>query len=94
MDGFEWDPDKDLHNRRKHGVGFIDATQVFLDRYRVIPEDLRHSRHERRFYCFGMVAGGVMTVRFTYRGNTIRIIGAGYWRMGKRYYEQQNSLHR
>jgi hypothetical protein len=35
-----------------------------------------------------MVAGGVMTVRFTYRAG--RIFGASYWRKGKRIYEQQN----
>src|SRR5260364_32240 len=29
-----------------------------------------------------------MTFRFTYRGKTIRIIGAGYWRQGKKIYEQ------
>jgi hypothetical protein len=32
----------------------------------------------------------VMTVRFTWRGSRIRIFGAGYWRKGKRLYEQQN----
>jgi hypothetical protein len=31
-----------------------------------------------------------MTVRFTYREARIRIFGAGYWRKGKRIYEQQN----
>ena len=31
-----------------------------------------------------------MTVRFTYRGGRIRIFGTGYWRKGKRIYEQQN----
>lgn len=29
-----------------------------------------------------------MTVRFTYRNNKIRIIGAGYWRQGKKVYEE------
>jgi uncharacterized protein len=51
--------------------------------------DLAHSRGEERFYCFGMVGGGVLTVRFTYREDVIRIIGAGYWRRGKSIYEQQ-----
>lgn len=30
-------------------------------------------------------------VRFTYREDVIRIIGAGYWRRGKAIYEQQQS---
>jgi len=34
-----------------------------------------------------------MTVRFTYRHDMIRIIGAGYWRKGKAIYEQENKIH-
>ena len=56
----------------------------------VIAEDLEHSGAEPRYFCFGEVAGGVMTVRFTYRAGRIRIFGAGYWRKGTRIYEQQN----
>ena len=45
--------------------------------------------HNRR----GMVQGGVMTVRFTYRAQVIRIFGAGYWRKGKAIYERENQIH-
>lgn len=31
-------------------------------------------------------------MRFTYRNEVIRIIGAGYWRKGKRIYEQENQV--
>ena len=48
------------------------------------------SQTEERFYCFGEVDGGVLTVRFTYRASVIRIIGAGYWRKGKAIYEREN----
>ena len=58
-----------------------------------LPETSYHSKTEERFYCFGKVAGGVLTVRFTYRGDLIRIIGAGYWRKGKLVYEKENNLH-
>jgi len=34
-----------------------------------------------------------MTVRFTSRESAIRIIGAGYWRKGKRIYERENQIH-
>jgi hypothetical protein len=34
-----------------------------------------------------------VTVRFTFRGGFIRIIGAGYWRKGKAGYEAENHLH-
>ena len=84
---FEWDPAKDEANYRKHGVAFADAQRAFLDSGRVIAKDLTHGRDERRFYCFGKVADRVMTVRFTLRGEVIRIIGAGYWRQGRRIYE-------
>ena len=51
-------------------------------------EDLEHSKHEKRYYSFGKVNEKIMTVRFTYRFNNIRLIGAGYWRKGKRIYEK------
>ncbi len=77
----------------KHGVSFAFAQLAFLDEHRVILEDLDHSHEEKRYYCLGKVAGGVMTVRFTYRLNKIRIIGAGYWRKGKSIYEEENKIH-
>lgn len=87
---FEWDPLKDRHNRQKHGVSFLVAQGAFLDPHRVIAEDLDHSETEKRYFCFGRVAGGVMTVRFTFREGRIRIFGAGYWRKGKKIYDEQN----
>jgi len=87
---FEWDEAKNRANRIKHGVSFIEAQYAFRDPRRVIAEDVDHSGAEARYFCFGEVAGGVMTVRFTYRAGRIRIFGAGYWRKGKRIYEQQN----
>lgn len=39
----------------------------------------------------GLVDAEVMIVRFTYRGNIIRIIGAGYWRKGRKIYEKEKS---
>jgi uncharacterized protein len=89
---FEWDPSKDAENQRKHGVSFVDAQIAFLDPRRVIARDLSHSRSEQRFYCFGLAGDGVLTVRFTYRSGVIRIIGAGYWRRGKKLYEAQSKV--
>ena len=90
---FEWDAAKEADNRAKHGVSFAEAQYAFADPRRVIAEDVAHSAGERRYYCFGRVGGGVMTVRFTHRGGAIRIIGAGYWRKGKRIYEKANQIH-
>jgi uncharacterized DUF497 family protein len=90
---FDWDPNKDVENQEKHGVSFATAQYAFADPRRVIAEDLDHSVKEKRYYCFGMAGGGVLTVRFTFRGGTIRIFGAGYWRRGRRIYERENQIH-
>jgi uncharacterized DUF497 family protein len=91
---FEWDDEKDILNQRKHGVPFALAQLAFLDENRVILQDLEHDDAEKRYYCLGKVVEAIMTVRFTYRDKTIRIIGAGYWRKGKKLYEKENKIHR
>ena len=85
---FEWDEDKDRENQEKHKVSFSLAQRAFLDPCRVIAEDITHSEGEERFFCIGRVDDGIVTVRFTFRENVIRIFGAGYWRKGKRIYEK------
>jgi uncharacterized DUF497 family protein len=91
---FAWDPKKDLENREKHGVSFAEAQYAFADPRRVIAEDLSHSGREKRYYCFGKVGGGILTVRFTYRGGVIRIFGAGYWRKGEAIYGRESTVQR
>lgn len=89
---FEWDEEKDRENQARHNVSFSLAQHAFFDPRRVIVEDVSHSTEEDRFYCIGRVGDGIITVRFTYRGNVIRIIGAGYWRKGRKIYEEQNKI--
>jgi uncharacterized protein len=91
---FEWDSKKDWDNRQKHGVSFAMAQYAFADSHRIIAEDVDHSNNEMRYFCFGKVGDGILTVRFTYRNNVIRIFGAGYWRKGKAIYELENKIHR
>ena len=74
---FEWDAAKDIANQHKHGVDFTAAQFAFADPHRVIAADTSHSEREARFFCFGLVGGGVITVRFTHRNGIIRILGAG-----------------
>lgn len=90
---FEWDDVKNLINQRKHGVLFEEAQRAFDDTKRVIIRDLGHEKGEKRFFCLGWVDGGVLTVRFSYRRKVIRIYGAGYWRQGRKRYEQENKIH-
>jgi len=63
---------------------------AFLDPLRVIAADEAHSKKEPRLFCIGRGQRGILTVRFTQRGGHIRIIGAGYWRKGKEFYEKTN----
>jgi hypothetical protein len=86
---FEWDTDKNRVNILKHGLSFSKAKSVFSDKKRIIMLDVDHSKLEKRYFCIGKIADGrIVTVRFTVRNSHIRIIGAGYWRKGKKKYEQ------
>ena len=73
---FDWDSKKDAENQQKHRVAFSRAQYAFADPRRVIAKDMAHSQAEERFYCFGEVDGGVLTVRFTYRARC----DSHYWR--------------
>jgi uncharacterized DUF497 family protein len=75
---FEWDSDKELRSRRKHGIGFATAVRVFetedqcLDIY-----DEEHSDTEERFITIGPVDDGLVLVVWTQReDDTIRVISA------------------
>lgn len=85
---FEWDHSKNQSNMAKHGISFFEAQRAFLDPKRVIAEDVEHSHRETRYYCFGQVDDAILTVRFTYRNQKIRIFGAGFWRKGRKIYEE------
>lgn len=90
---FVWDTDKNLENIDKHGITFWEAEKAFYDKRRIIKKDESHSIYENRFFCIGKTAKGILTVRYTYRGNRIRIIGAGNWRKGRKLYEEKNKIH-
>lgn len=85
---FVWDARKEAANLRKHGVDFETAAKAFQDLRRKIYIDEKHAEGEERLFCIGKVEDQVLTVRFIYREGKIRIYGAGYWRSGRRYYEQ------
>jgi|SRR5471030_3022049 len=91
---FGWDEQKDQENQDKHGVVFGVAQFAFADPKRVIAEDLPHSSNEKRHFCFGLVEDGILTVRFVYRDDVIRIFGAGYWRKGKQIYEREYQVYK
>jgi len=64
---FEWDETKNLSNRRKHGVSFEEACQVFLDPLYVSVQD-RIEGGESRWQTLGLVEGVLLlTVAHTVR---------------------------
>jgi uncharacterized protein len=72
---FEWDEQKRLSNLQKHGIDFVRACQIF-DGYTVDFEDNRYDYGEKRFIAIGKTNGQILTVVYTYRGDTIRLISA------------------
>ena len=75
---FEWDPSKDRRNRRKHRIGFDEASTVFQDALSIsIPDP--DSEDEERWVILGMShRHRVLVVVHTERdeGQSIRIISA------------------
>ncbi len=71
----EWNPQKATSNLEKHGVSFEEASTVFGDPLGKIVDDLRHSIGEQRFVLLGhSERNRLLTVMFTERGKTIRLI--------------------
>ena len=87
---FVWDLARELVNIHKHGIDFDTASKAFKDPKRKIYVDSKHSLKEERLFCIGKVGNRIVTVRFTYRDDKIRIFGAGYWRKGRIYYEKKD----
>jgi uncharacterized protein len=86
---FSWDPAKERANLARHGVDFTTAQRAFADPQALVLFDETHSsRRELRWWLLGRVDERVMLVRYTHRpGGIVRIIGAGYWRDGRDYYD-------
>ncbi|MBJ6609187.1 MAG: BrnT family toxin [Candidatus Thiothrix moscowensis] len=90
---FEWNPIKAETNRRKHGIGFEQAAEVFLDPLQMTLFDDSHSDDEERWLTLGKTRkSGLLVVVHTlveYHDNqtiTVRIISA---RPATRHEQQQ-----
>lgn len=74
---FEWDPEKDEANQRKHGVSFDEASTAFGDPLALTINDPDHSENEERFLTTGMsTQHRLLIVAHTDRGDRIRLISA------------------
>jgi uncharacterized DUF497 family protein len=75
MADFGWDPRKESLNFRKHQIDFTTASLIWnghvMERI-----DNRRNYGEVRFQAFGVVNDHVLTVIYTWRGETRRIISA------------------
>ena len=73
MAGFEWDPEKEALNIRKHGIDFTSASLIWDDD--VLERiDTRRDYGEVRVQAFGAVESRILTVIFTWREDIRRII--------------------
>jgi len=73
---FQWDEKKNSKNKRKHGVSFETASKVFSDPKQFEAYDFKHSLFEDRWMTVGLSELTVLSVTFTKRNGSIRIISA------------------
>lgn len=72
----EWDAAKAALNLGKHGISFADVEPAFYDEFALSMQD-PFSFNEERFLLVGSDAlGRILTVSYTYRENTARLISA------------------
>ena len=72
----EWNPAEAASNLGKHGISFSDAEPTFYDEFALSMPD-PFSISEERFVVTGRDAlGRVLTIAYTYRAESIRIISA------------------
>ena len=69
----EWDSDKNLINRRKHGFDFCDAPAIFTDYY-LEKLDTRNDYGEDRWIALGHVHGVIAVLVYTERNGKLRPI--------------------
>lgn len=85
---FEFDPNKSVINKKKHGIDFIEGQELWLD------ADLLEIRaktvDEERYIVIGKIAYQYWTGIITYREKKIRIISIRSSRLEeKRLYESE-----
>ncbi len=72
----EWGPAKARSNLIRHGISFSDAEPAFYDDFALSMPDT-DSELEQRFVLVGSDAlGRVLTIAYTYRSESIRLISA------------------
>jgi uncharacterized DUF497 family protein len=84
---FEWDPEKSEENRRKHGISFLLALEIWQGRTLSAPDIAKSSDSESRGATIGIVGGVLFTAIWaiwTLRNNRIRMISVRRSRDGEK----------
>ena len=69
---FEFDEAKSLSNKLKHGIDFVEAQDLWLDRKRA--EITARGGDEPRFLLIGRIGRRYWSAVFVYRGTRVRLI--------------------
>ena len=87
---YQWDGNKRLENRRKHGVDFA-AMRRFLWRTAIIDFNDRHD--EPRWVARGFIGGVLHVAAFTERDDKIRVISLRKANAREKREHAQNRIH-
>lgn len=76
VEEFDWDRANIQKSWEEHRVAFYECEEVFFHEPVIVPNP-EHSVTEMRYFVFGpTVAGRLLTIVFTMRGNRIRVASA------------------
>ncbi|MBI2026775.1 MAG: BrnT family toxin [Deltaproteobacteria bacterium] len=71
---FEWNPEKSKKNKKKHGVSFYEAKEIWQWKRLDFPNIAYSKEGEARSATIGFVKGILYTAIWTARGTCIRLI--------------------
>ena len=74
---FQWDEGNADKNWKRHHVTQAEAEQVFFNKPILVASDPDHSQTEDRLFALGQTdVGRRLTIVFTIRGDSLRVISA------------------
>ena len=71
---FEWDAKKSKQNKKKHGVSFEDALEIWQANHLTANDIARSKDGESRSATIGFIQGKIYTAIWAKRGGKIRLI--------------------
>ena len=77
FEGFIWDTGNHIKNVLKHSVSNEECEAIFVNRFGIVFDDVRHSIQEARYIIIGPTGESrILTISFTIRNNFVRVISA------------------